>query len=113
MDAHTAVPPSDTSKQPRTSGRRLLSRLPQRSSQGERAISIASAGAMFVGVFGLGVLIEEHAAEAVAVLYTLPIALVAIEFGTPGGLAAATCGIALFALVTVVTRTNSVAWSAT
>jgi PAS domain S-box-containing protein len=103
MDAHTAVPPSDTSEQPRTSARRLLSRLPQRSSQGERAISIASAGAMFVGVFGLGVLIDDPG-EAVAVLYTLPIALVAIKFGTPGGLAAATCGIVLFGLVNVVTE---------
>jgi PAS domain S-box-containing protein len=102
MDAHTAVPPSDQSEQRRTPARKLLSRLPQRSSNVERAMSIASAGALFVGVFGLGILVDDPG-EAVAVLYTLPIALLAIKFGTPGGLAAATCGIALFALVTVVT----------
>jgi len=37
-----------------TGVKRLLSRLPQRSSQGERALSLASAGVLFVAIFGLG-----------------------------------------------------------
>ena len=67
-----------------TGVKRLLTRLPQRSTQAERALSLASAGVLFVGIFGLGILVDDPA-EAIAVLYVLPIALVAVRFGTAGG----------------------------
>ena len=85
-----------------TGVKRLLSRLPQRSSQGERALSLASAGVLFVAIFGLGILVDDPA-EAIAVLYVLPVALVAVRFGTAGGVAAAGCALALFAVVNLVT----------
>jgi PAS domain S-box-containing protein len=81
---------------------RLLSRLPQRSTQAERALSLAFAGVMFVAIFGLGILVDDPA-EAIAVLYVLPIALVAVRFGAAGGIAAAGCALALFALASLVT----------
>ena len=42
-------------------------------------------------------------AEAIAVLYVLPVALVAVRFGTAGGVAAAGCALALFAVVNLIT----------
>ena len=85
--------------------KRLLSRLPERSSQRERALTLASAGLLFVGIFGLGILVDDPA-EAVAVLYVLPIALVAVKFGATGGIAAAVCGLGLFAVTNAVTGTG-------
>ena len=82
--------------------KRLLSRLPQRSSQTERALTLASAGGLFIGIFGLGILVDDPA-EAVAVLYVLPIAFIAIKFGAASGAAAAACGLGLFAITNVVT----------
>jgi PAS domain S-box-containing protein len=75
--------------------KRLLSRLPRRSSQAERVMSIAFAGVLFVAIFALSLLISD-AAEAPSVLYALPVALVAIRFGTHGGLIGATFALALF-----------------
>jgi PAS domain S-box-containing protein len=85
-----------------TGAKRLLSRLPQRSTQAERALSLAFAGVMFVAIFGLGILVDDPA-EAIAVLYVLPIALVAVRFGIAGGIAAASCALGLFAIVNLVT----------
>ncbi len=82
--------------------RRLLSRLPKRSSHAERALTLASAGILFVGIFLLGIAVDDPA-EAVAVLYVLPIALVAIKFGAARGIAAAACGLGLLAVTNVVT----------
>ena len=82
--------------------KRVLSRLPQRSSQAERALALGSAGALFVGIFVLGILVDDPA-EAVAVLYVLPIALLAAKFGAAGGLAGAACGLGLFAITNAIT----------
>ena len=103
MDARAGLLHRGSKKPPPL--KRLLSRLPKRSSQAERALTLASAGALFVGIFGLGVLVDDPA-EAVAVLYVLPIALVAIKFGAMAGLAAAACGLGLFAVTNVVTGEN-------
>ena len=100
MDARASLLHKGSKKPPPF--KRLLSRLPRRSSQAERAITLASAGALFVGIFGLGILVDDPA-EAVAVLYVLPIALVAIKFGATGGIAAAACGLGLFAVTNAVT----------
>ena len=81
--------------------KRLLSRLPQRSSQGERAMTLAFAGALFVGIFALGFVVDDPA-EAPSVLYVLPIALIAIRFGGLGGVIAATFALALFGVVNAV-----------
>ena len=88
---------------PRGSGapggvKRLLSRLPRRSSQAERALTLAFAGALFVAIFALGTVIDDPA-EAASVLYVLPVALVAIRFGALGGAIAATFALALFGVV--------------
>ncbi len=88
---------------PRGSGapgglKRLLSRLPRRSSQAERALTLAFAGVLFVAIFGLCTSIDEPA-EAPSVLYVLPVALVAIRFGALGGAIAATFALALFGVV--------------
>jgi PAS domain S-box-containing protein len=78
--------------------KRLLSRLPQRSSQGERAMTLAFAGALFVGIFALGIVVDRPA-DAPSVLYVLPVALIAIRFGAVGGTIAATVALALFGVV--------------
>jgi diguanylate cyclase (GGDEF)-like protein/PAS domain S-box-containing protein len=52
------------------------------------------AGVLFAGVFALRLAVSDPD-EPVSVLYVLPVALVAIEFGVAGGLAAATLSIAL------------------
>jgi PAS domain S-box-containing protein len=62
---------------------------------------LALAGLLLAGVFTLGVF-EDDPSEAVAVLYTLPIALIAIEFGPVGGGLAAAFAIGLFGLWTAV-----------
>ena len=79
-----------------------MSRLPQRSSPAERALSLACAGVLFVAIFGLGILVDDPA-EAVAVLYVLPVALVAVRFGATGGVAAAACALGLLVIVNVIT----------
>jgi PAS domain S-box-containing protein len=77
--------------------RRFLSRLPQRSSQGERVLVLAGAGAMFAGIFGMGFTVDDPG-ESVAVLFTLPIVLMAIKFGAWGGIGAAVVTMGLLGL---------------
>jgi PAS domain S-box-containing protein len=77
--------------------RRFLSRLPQRSSQGERVLVLAGAGAMFAGIFGMGFTVDDPG-ESVAVLFTLPIVLMAIKFGAWGGIGAAVMTMGLLGL---------------
>ena len=91
---------SKGSKAP-TGAQRLLSRLPRRSSQAERALTLAFAGALFVAIFALGIAVDDPA-EAPSVLYVLPVALVAIRFGALGGIVAATFALALFGVVNAV-----------
>ena len=64
-------------------------------------MTLAFAGVLFVGIFALGIAIDDPA-EAPSVLYVLPIALVAIRFGALGGIIAATFALALFGVVNVV-----------
>src|SRR3954470_11821446 len=97
-----------SSKTSLTPGQRLLARLPRRSTQGERAVTLASAGALFVGVFALSIAVDD-AGEAPSVLFVLPIALIAIKFGSPAGLAAAACALALFGISNVV-NDQGVGW---
>jgi PAS domain S-box-containing protein len=101
MEAAPGLTPTRRDEQ-RSLGRRILSRLPRRSTQGERAMSLGFAGALFAAFFALALAIEDPR-EAVGVLYTLPIALVAIKFGVIGGVTAAACGLALFSLTNVFT----------
>ena len=86
------VPPKTAAGDSRPLHRRLLSRLPQRSSQGERVAVLTACGAMFVGIFALGFGVDDPG-ESVAVLLTLPIVLAAIKFGTWGGIGAAACAL--------------------
>jgi PAS domain S-box-containing protein len=58
---------------------------------------IGAAALLLAGVFTLG-LFEDDPSEAVAVLYTLPIALVAVEFGAIAGACAAAAAVGLFGL---------------
>ena len=60
----------------------------RRSTTSGRVALTAAAGLLFAGVFVLGFLVSDPN-EAVAVLYTLPIALVAVEAGATGGVVAA------------------------
>jgi PAS domain S-box-containing protein len=61
-------------------------------------MTIGFAGAMFVAIFALGILID-NPAEAPSVLYVLPVALIAIRFGVLGGTIAATFALVLFGIV--------------
>jgi PAS domain S-box-containing protein len=54
-----------------------------------------AATALLTGVFTLG-FVEDDPSEAVTVLYTLPIALVAVEFGAIAGIATAAAAVGLF-----------------
>jgi PAS domain S-box-containing protein len=67
----------------------------RRSTASGRAALIAAAGLLFAGVFTLGFLVSDPN-EAVAVLYTLPIALIAVEVGAVGGIVAALVAVMLF-----------------
>jgi PAS domain S-box-containing protein len=58
---------------------------------------IGAAALLLAGVFTLG-LFEDDPSEAVAVLYTLPIALVAVQFGAIAGACAAAAAVGLFGL---------------
>jgi PAS domain S-box-containing protein len=73
------------------------SRFPRRSTRSERALVLGVATVLLGAVFTFG-LLENDPSEAVAVLYTLPIALVAVEFGAVAGAAAAALAVALFGL---------------
>jgi PAS domain S-box-containing protein len=77
--------------------RRLVSRLPRGSSQAERVIVLGAAGVLFAGTFALGFGVDDPG-ESAAVLFTLPIVLMAIKFGTWGGIGAAALTMALLGL---------------
>lgn len=64
-------------------------------------LALAVAGALYVLVFALRMARGADAADATNMLYTLPIALVAIGFGRLAGLVAGILGIALTGLWTV------------
>ena len=91
------VPPKTAADESRPLHRRLLSRLPRRSSQGERVAVLAACGAMFVLIFALGFGVDDPG-ESVSVLLTLPIVLAAIKFGTWGGIGAAGVAMGLLGL---------------
>jgi PAS domain S-box-containing protein len=61
-------------------------------------VLVAGAG-LLAAVFTLGI-VEHDPSEAVAVLYTLPIALIAVEFGALAGIGTAALAVAMFGLWT-------------
>jgi PAS domain S-box-containing protein len=77
--------------------RRLLSRLPQRSSQAERVSVLVACGAMFAAAFAVGFTVDDPG-ESAAVLFTFPIVLAAVKFGTWGGIGAAVLTMGLIGL---------------
>lgn len=91
------VPSKSPAGDSRPLHRRILSRLPQRSSQAERITVMSAAGGMFVAIFGAGFLVSDPG-ESVAVLFTLPLALIAVKFGAWGGVGAAAVTIGLVGL---------------
>jgi PAS domain S-box-containing protein len=70
---------------------------PRRSSATERAAVIVAACGLAAAVFALGFAVSDPG-DAIAVLYTLPIALVAVELGATAGVIAAAAAVALFGL---------------
>jgi glucose-6-phosphate-specific signal transduction histidine kinase len=64
------------------------------------ARALIAASCLFVVVTGLQ-LLADSSGEAMSVLYTLPIALLAVAFGRRGGWIGATLGFALFAVFAV------------
>jgi PAS domain S-box-containing protein len=91
------VPPKTATGESRPLHKRLLSRLPERSSQAERVAVLVAAGALFAATFALGFAVSDPG-ESAAVLFTLPIVLCAIKFGTWGGIAAAVLTMGLLGL---------------
>jgi len=69
----------------------------RRPNPSRRLLVLGVAGLLLAGVFVFGTL-NDDPSEAVPILYTLPIALVAIEFGAFAGAAAAAVAIGLFGL---------------
>src|SRR3954454_6104103 len=63
----------------------------------ERALPVLATVPLFAGIFALALVVDQPA-EAISVLYTLPIALIAIERGPYAGLTAAAVSLGLFAL---------------
>ena len=63
-------------------------------------VAVVMALVLFVGVVVLESL-DTRASDAIALLYSLPIALMAVSFGLRGGLAAAACGYAVFSVFAV------------
>ena len=96
MEAHNVLSKNDADDS-RRAYRRLLSRLPQRSSQWERVAVLGGAGAGFAGIFAMGFAVDDPG-ESVAVLFALPIVLMAIKFGAWGGLGAAAVTMGLLGL---------------
>jgi PAS domain S-box-containing protein len=80
---------------------RSLGAAPRRSSAAERAAVVVAACLLLGAVFALGFAVSDPG-EAVAVLYTLPIALIAVELGAVAGVIAALVAVALFGLWTAV-----------
>src|SRR5437870_3312190 len=69
----------------------------RRSTLSRRAAMIGAGCLLLGAVFALSFAVS-NPNEAVAVLYTLPIALIAVEVGALGGIAAALVALALFGL---------------
>lgn len=69
----------------------------RRSTPSQRAGVIGAACVLLAAVFALSFVVS-NPNEAVAVLYTLPIALAAVELGAVGGIVAALVAVALFGL---------------
>jgi PAS domain S-box-containing protein len=69
----------------------------RRSTPSRRAAVIGAAFLLLAAVFALGFVVS-NPNEAVAVLYTLPIALVAVEVGAAGGIVTALLAVGLFGL---------------
>src|SRR3954453_11055248 len=74
---------------------------PRKSSAMERAAVIVAACGLAAAVLALGFAVSDPG-EAVAVLYTLPIALVAVELGAVAGVIAAAVAVGLLGLWTAV-----------
>lgn len=91
------MPSRKASRAPLPLHRRLVSRLPRGSSQAERVAVLVTAGALFAGAFALGFAVDD-AGESAAVLFTFPVVLMAIKFGTWGGLGAAALTMGLLGL---------------
>jgi PAS domain S-box-containing protein len=73
---------------------RLLSVAARRPTRSPRVVVLVGACVLLGALLALSFVVSDPA-DAVAVLYTLPIALVAVEVGTAGGIAAALIAIAL------------------
>jgi PAS domain S-box-containing protein len=69
----------------------------RRRARSSRTVVLGGAALLAAGVFALGFAASDPA-DAVAVLYTLPIALIAIEVGAAGGIAMALVALALLGL---------------
>jgi PAS domain S-box-containing protein len=80
---------------------RSFSRVARRPTASRRTAVIAGACLLLVAIFALGFAISDPS-EAVAVLYTLPIALIAVAAGAAAGIATALAALALFGLWTAV-----------
>src|SRR5262245_21841159 len=74
---------------------------PRRSSATERTAVIVAACGLAAAIFALGFAVSDPG-EAVAVLYTLPIPLVAVELGAADGIIAAAVAVALLGIWTTV-----------
>lgn len=58
-------------------------------------LTLAASAALFAGVFALRQ-VSSNANDAITMLYALPVALIALQFGAAAGLGAAALGMALF-----------------
>ena len=63
--------------------------------QGHRRVTVAVAATLYAGVLAASLAVP---ADEVAMLYALPVALLAVAFGRRGGLAGAALAVALFAV---------------
>jgi PAS domain S-box-containing protein len=91
------LPSNTATGTPGSLQKRLLSRLPQRSSQAERLLVLVALGALFSAAFALGFTVDDPG-ESVAVLFTFPIVLAAVKFGAWGGIGAAAFTMGLIGL---------------
>jgi PAS domain S-box-containing protein len=76
---------------------RSLAGVARRSPRSKRVAVIAGACLLLAAVFALNFVVS-NPSEAVAVLFTLPIALIAVEVGAVGGIVVALVAVALFGL---------------
>src|SRR5437762_202986 len=66
-------------------------------------VAIATSVALYAGIFALRFIITE-AVDSIAVLYVLPVALLAVTFGPMAGLIGAFAGMTLLSVTVVVTH---------